>query len=149
MIYGVDLGKRSVYIAGIEGAHLFLRKLELKIRTNTRQDELVKISKFVRDNTQDGGYLFCEEPPLAGSRNIRTALNLSQTAGVIVASTLAEASLIPVASWKKDVIGNGAADKAGVSRWLNDHHPSYFAACEGDQNLIDATCLALYGLHHV
>jgi len=143
MSWGVDLGVRSVYAAHLDGLTLQLYSFVLK-RGLGRALELSQISEWIDKTISTEEPVYIEEPPLAGSRNIRTALQLSMTAGVI-ASRLPQAEFVPVASWKKKVVGRGNMDKTGVSQWLNLLHPDYFVLCAGDQNHIDATCIALFG----
>ncbi len=52
---------------------------------------------------------------------------------------------VNVMAWKKDIVGKGNASKDEVAAWLEVHHPDYYEQCHGDQNLVDATCVALYG----
>ena len=143
MSWGVDIGVRSVYAARIDST-LQLYSFVLK-RGLDRALELNQIAEWIDRTISKDEQVFIEEPPLAGSRNVRTALQLAMTAGA-VASKLPHAEFVPVASWKKKVIGRGNVDKTGVSQWLNLSHPDYFVSCAGDQNHIDATCIAIYGI---
>jgi Holliday junction resolvasome RuvABC endonuclease subunit len=141
--WGVDLGVRSLYVARIEGAEIDLYSHNtLKIHKQERYVELSILREWLGGLGLSGSW-FAEEPPLAGSRNLQTFLHLSQVSGVVACSV--PATLVPVSSWKKGTIGNGSASKERVSGWLRTTHPAFFAACEEDQNLIDATCIALYG----
>lgn len=139
----MDLGIRSVHAAHLAGDTLQLYSFVLK-RGLSRALELQRIGEWARRTIGDAPEVYIEEPPLAGSRNVRTALQLAMTAGVI-ASQCPSATFVPVASWKKKVVGKGNVDKSGVSEWLNLSHPDYFVQCAGDQNHVDATCIALYG----
>jgi Holliday junction resolvasome RuvABC endonuclease subunit len=50
-----------------------------------------------------------------------------------------------VSSWKKAVVGRGNADKGQVAESLRLRWPTLFSATEGNQDAIDASCIALYG----
>lgn len=141
--WGIDIGVRSLYVARIEGGKLDLfSHKSLKIHQQQRYVELSMLRAWLGQFPPAGTW-WAEEPPLAGSRNLQTFLHLSQVSGVVACSV--PATLVPVAEWKKGTIGNGGASKERVSGWLSATHPAFFAACEEDQNLIDATCIALYG----
>jgi Holliday junction resolvasome RuvABC endonuclease subunit len=93
--------------------------------------------------------VFIEEPLVAGARNIRTALKMSQAVGAMVAGVgiyTDKCYLVPVSTWKKAVIGNGSASKEQVALWLSRHHPSYSSQCDGSQDLTDACCIARFGV---
>jgi hypothetical protein len=141
--WGVDLGVRSLYVARLDDGDLSLHSHNsLKIHQQPRYVELSMLRAWLGTFSPTGSW-FCEEPPLAGSRNLQTFLHLSQTSGVVACSV--PAVLVPVSSWKLVTIGNGNASKELIAGWLAARHPAYFEACAGDQNLIDATCIALYG----
>lgn len=143
MIWGVDLGVRSLHAFGLveDGSGFAVSVFADKMETRSR--ELKALSKKFYDIFDRDDVIFVEEPPLAGSRNVRTFAALHQvfsvalTQGPNVYST-------EVATWKKEVVGAGNAKKEDVARWLETRHPSYSSLC-GDQNLIDAACIALYG----
>lgn len=83
---------------------------------------------------------------LGMSRNVRTARSLARVEGALaVAARQAGAQVVSAepATWKKAVVGVGNADKQAVSRWLERHHPNWHGNCH-TQDLIDATCLALF-----
>jgi Holliday junction resolvasome RuvABC endonuclease subunit len=142
-VWGIDLGVRSLYVARIDddGIQLFSHK-SLVIHEQERYVELSILRQWLQQFSPTGRW-FAEEPPLAGARNLQTFLHLGQVSGVVGAST--PAFNVPVSSWKKGTVGNGSASKDLVSRWLHRRYPAYFKACAGDQNLVDATCIALYG----
>jgi hypothetical protein len=89
-----------------------------------------------------GDFIFVEEPPKV--RNMRVFGQLSMSAGAILSAT-ETGYLVPVDSWKAAVIGRGGVGKPDVAEWLRVHHPKFSEECEGDQNLVDAACIALYG----
>lgn len=87
------------------------------------------------------------EAPIQGmSRNVRVGISLAMVAGaVVVAAQQAGASVdvVPPATWKKAVVGFGNANKDQVNDFLAKHHPRLHAKCPS-QDMVDATCIALY-----
>lgn len=143
-IWGVDLGVRSAYAAGLgDGGVLVLDCLLQRPNKISRSRELRLLHEWAHRTFAPDDAVYIEEPPLAGSRNLRVFLHLGQVAGVIASAC--EAVLVPVSSWKKGTVGNGAASKELVASWLSRRHPDLYRQCGGDQNRIDATCIALYG----
>ena len=93
--------------------------------------------------------VFCEEPVSAGARNLRTYGQLAMSVGAILSGTTLytpKCYLVPVSKWKMVTVGSGNASKEQVALWLNRVHPSYALDCAGSQDLIDACCIARYGL---
>lgn len=143
MIWGVDLGVRSLYAFGIEEhGSPFAAKVEVP-KMDTRQSELKGLLHEFKEIFEKDDIVFVEEPPLAGSRNIRVfaALHQAYTTALLSAPT---AYPVEVSTWKKETVGKGNATKDDVSEWLQRVHPDYAALC-GDQNHTDASCIAIYG----
>lgn len=135
--HGVDIGVRSLYIFSDDGPHRVVAK------KTSREDELSELLQHFRQFVGHGDTVFCEEPPLAGTRNIRTFMSLSQISTIPLLSG-ARCVMVPVATWKKHVVGHGNATKPDVDVWLATNHPCMHAKC-ADQNDVDAACLYLYG----
>jgi Holliday junction resolvasome RuvABC endonuclease subunit len=143
MIWGIDLGVRSVHLAGIEGYGHYTDTFTVPIQV-IRSFELDKIKAYLAGSgISEDDDVFVETPPMV--RNIRTHGEMHQVLGTVL-STVGGRE-VNVSSWKQATVGAGNADKISVSRWLKENHPSYSAQCGGDQNLVDATCIALYGQH--
>jgi hypothetical protein len=95
---------------------------------------------------------FIEEAPVAGARNLRTALKLAMSVGAIAAAITGfteRCYLVPVDRWKKGTVGHGGASKPDVALWLSGAHPEYSVACDGSQDLIDACAISCYGIQVV
>ena len=93
--------------------------------------------------------VFCEEAVSAGARNLRTYGQMAMSVGAILAgvtSCTPRCYLVPVSTWKRGTCGSGNASKEQVALWLNRVLPNYAAECGGRQDLIDACCIARYGL---
>lgn len=139
---GVDLGVRHIAIAKFSNEQLFLKFYETP--KSTRWDELNNLREVLDFYTGIRDTTWIEEPPLAGIRNVRTLVQLNQTAGAL-AITSAPAFFVPVSSWKKQIVGKGNASKEEVSAFLKNEYPRHFDSCQENQNLVDAVCIALYG----
>lgn len=99
-------------------------------------------------------HIFCEEP--LALKNGKTTRLLALAAGAIWAAHLEYSVFwhwVDVASWKKDVCGNGNIDKAGITAyslrelggeeyWEEDHHDANCLAVYGERWLQDATVVA-------
>lgn len=138
---GVDCGGSKVAIALLEEGQLYTHVLVSK--QNDRHGALRDIGKFVSLflNRCDVVYV---EKPLVG-RGIAASLQVAQTAGAVMSHLSVPSYFVPVQTWKKAVTGNGNAPKGLVGNTLEELHPSYSQLCGGDQDLVDATCIALYG----
>lgn len=140
-VWGIDLGVRSIHLAKLEGGELNVRSI--RSETKARWQEIfhlqLELNGFLPRDT-----IFIEEPPMVRSQKVHGQMH--QVVGLAISQALpAHSFLVNVKTWKKDLIGNGNAPKTAVTQWLNDHYPSYSAICGEDQDLTDATCIALYG----
>lgn len=153
--WGVDLGVRSATLAGIGPGDRF-ELLSIGRPTpkgkisdqgpHERWVELAQLARTIHDLVHPGDFVYLEEPPVAGARNLRTYGKLSMAAGAVTSASQAPVILVPVDTWKMAVLGKGGLSKDEVSRRLCALHPKYSLLCDNDQNRVDATCLALYGL---
>lgn len=88
------------------------------------------------------------ESAVVGRGGVRTTMVQCYTAGAIMGALHDEGIVTQIAnvsSWKKRVVGRGNATKEDVSKWLRLRWPDFFSATRGNQDLVDATCIALYG----
>jgi hypothetical protein len=146
--WGVDIAMRSFHAVRISDKGISMRSFVI---TPAKGRDRALTLRALGDEfavTIWGESVYIEEPPLAGAKNLRTFKALAETAGALMGRAEGAVTYVPVSSWKKEVCGNGSLDKAGVARWLADNHPAYLDRCGGDQNLVDATCIALYGFAH-
>lgn len=143
-VYGVDIGVRSFAVVHLwdTGAQPWFETFTVPKSNRQRELQVLynEVAAFNAEST-----LFAEEPPLAGSRNVRVAFQLNQVFGSILSAFPGHAYAVPVPSWKKAICGRGNIDKSSVADWLRAHHPELHQQCGGDQNLVDAACIALYG----
>ena len=140
MIYGVDLGMRSLYIYGTEDIHI------VSVPKGDRYLEIYSMAKWVSQIFDKDDTVFYEEPVLAGPKNIRTIIGLAQSSAALLSGSVAHCYEVPVGTWKKEVVGKGNAKKEEVAAWLKENDPESFDRCGEDQNLIDAACIQKYGI---
>ena len=150
-IVGIDLGTRKAALAEFNitarGVVTLRSCLAVYVHPTQRGKELSRLSHDVGEICAHANYVFIEEP-LVG-RGVKASMQISQTAGAIMANLATRGihnELVNVKHWKKDVVGNGNASKEMIKMWLNTHHTAYDAACEGDQDKVDACCIGLFGI---
>lgn len=145
MIIGCDPAskKLSLFAIGpITGAfHIEVKRTDRWQEIRELREALVKQLDIWRDYNP---VLFCEEPVLAGARNIRSTILIAETVGLVLSMPI-PTRLIEVSTWKKIAVGNGHASKDDVSNWLKVEHPGYHHLCGGNQDLIDAAAIAVAG----
>jgi Holliday junction resolvasome RuvABC endonuclease subunit len=146
IVAGVDLGVRKAAITIMDGDTITC-SMAFESNARTRSLQLSQVAQWVREvcNGHRVDVVYVEEP-LVG-RSTRISLQIAQTAGAVLAyvSHLSDSYLVPTTTWKKEVVGHGGANKEKISEWLDSHYHDYSVQCDGDQDRVDATCIALYG----
>lgn len=98
---------------------------------------------------QDAVSLAFIESPVVGRGGVKSTVVQAFTSGV-VQSELVEAGfgvhLVPVQTWKKQVIGKGNATKTEVVEWGESKGFKHLKAAKMDQDVVDATAIATYGV---
>jgi Holliday junction resolvasome RuvABC endonuclease subunit len=86
------------------------------------------------------------EDTLIGN-NRKYSIQLTEVKGAVMSSLayLCDVRLVNVSTWKKQVVGDGHANKDSVRDYIHVTHPAYAPLCGSDQDLYDAACIALYG----
>lgn len=105
--------------------------------------------RFVQSLAYEANHKFAfVEAPVVGRGGVRSTMVQCFTSGAIQGA-LHELGFVTeianVSSWKKRVVGKGNATKPEVAEYLRLRWPSLYARTGGDQDLIDACCIALYG----
>lgn len=88
------------------------------------------------------------EAPLVGRGGVRTTMVQCFTSGAVQGALNGlgfSTEVANVSSWKKRVVGRGNAKKPEIAEFLRINHPELFRATSGNQDLVDASCIALYG----
>lgn len=141
MIVGIDPAMRSLAVV----SDTFARKYE--ILGTARDIEVAYLHEMLTDLLRPSATeprVFVEAPIQGASRNVQTSVKIAMTVGAVLATGY-RTQLVSPSAWKLAVCGKGSLDKAGVSAWLAQNNPAYYSRCDGDQDLIDATCIYLYG----
>jgi len=92
-------------------------------------------------------YAFIESP-VVGRGGVRSTMVQCFTSGAIQGALYESGITTQVAnvsSWKKSVVGKGNATKEEVAEFIRLRWNDIFATASGNQDLIDASCIALYG----
>lgn len=149
MIYGLDLGTRRIAVACAETGWWGVKK----VRDSGKHAVPIEESGYelglwlAEVMPLDLQAVFYIERPFVGRPhgNVRTAIGQALTVGGVLAQAPGETHLIEQAEWKKAVVGSGNASKADIWEWLAATHPALSEAADGDQDVIDAFCISLYG----
>jgi Holliday junction resolvasome RuvABC endonuclease subunit len=147
MIVGFDLSSRKLAAVSLDPVSSWTYEPPKKEKDRARVlkhflDELVDLFEERRPR-----WVFIEHP-LVGRGGAHATIVQAQVHGVVsaVAATYADGVYtVNVQSWKKEVVGNGRADKDRVRQWLEESHPHLAELAGADQDLVDAACVALYG----
>lgn len=144
MIWGIDLGVRSAYLSGLnpESGAWLMAEVTVPQRP-VRSLELGALVTRVGEHVREEDEVFIECPPMAGSRNIGTFGALNQVLGALLGRI--GGTPVNVMQWKQAVVGKGNASKDEVRAWLEVHNHQAWFLSAGDQNSVDAACIALYG----
>ena len=142
MIFGVDCGKNRVHIVGDGTA------FECVVKPGTPRDEALfhmreGLSKWLvleQDATRHGTRLYVEAPVVAGARNLQATIGIAETVGMVL-SLGYPATLVPISTWKKAVVGSGNAKKEDVEAW----YKSTGGTLKG-QDFYDAAAIRAYGV---
>lgn len=95
-------------------------------------------------------HLFIEQPVVGVGGPRSTIVQAQSGAAVTLAAVRTGAASITEVNnktWKKAVVGNGNSSKDAVKAWLEAKHPDKYALCPDDQDLVDAVCIGLFGVH--
>lgn len=145
MIWGIDPASKKIAVFTEDGPGNVGCEL-IQVSRSNRNDELLSMRRrlmFVLSRDRDP-VIYCEEPVVAGARNLRSTILVAETVGMILALN-AVVHLVPVSSWKKATVGKGNATKDEVTAWLREEHPHYDSLCGSSQDLRDAAAIYLYG----
>lgn len=94
----------------------------------------------------DASTVWVAERPLVHHQrpNIRTAVGMSLSAGAAMATLPGQVIFLNSPStWKKELCGNGSADKPAIRAWVEASEPTLAALCGEVQDRYDAVGIAL------
>lgn len=101
-----------------------------------------------REKCKDGTIHCFYEMPILGRGGFRSTIVQCFTSGAVqgaIYERKCSAYAVNVSSWKKAVVGKGNADKSQVAEYLRLRWNAIYSAAEGNQDIYDATAIALYG----
>ena len=159
-VVGVDLGIRKLAYSIWRGGELTAVGA-VESKAGMRQDELFEVADYLHQalyelvEIQKANVLVVIEEPLIGN-NRKYSMKIAQTYGAVLASlamvdanpedgTL-EVLEVNVGTWKKQVIGDGHADKESIRNYIRVVNQRYSDLCGYDQDKYDAACVGLYGV---
>lgn len=147
-VIGVDLGISKVALVFTDGSDI-LAETHAVSPGSSRADCLRELGMFANSLA-----LFCQpssiwiEDTLIGN-NRKYSIQLAETKGAVMAALAIRhvpIHLVNVATWKKEIVGKGNADKEAVRNHIQVTRGAYAPHCGEDQDLYDASCVAIYGL---
>lgn len=155
-VFGMDLSSRKLAIVQLDletdGNFAFWTFTADKKEKNRGKvlaylnEELDSLFDIVMLGEDD--YVFVEHP-VVGRGGAHATIVQAQVQGVVLSSSVlcGASGVYPVnvQTWKKDIVGNGRADKDRVREFLSESHPLLSELAGEDQDLVDASCVALYG----
>lgn len=160
VVFGIDPSSKKMAIVALYDDQVITKVVHA--RTNlTQAASLVDLGSGVAEfcgdtmfnlGLENGPVVFYMEEPVVG-RNIKSTVVQAQAGGAVMYS-LYDNFAEPIfqvnnKTWKKDIVGNGNASKDMVGLWLLQNHKPLYDLTGGDQDLIDATCIALYAREKV
>lgn len=151
--YGLDLSSRKIAMFCIDErrttTQYVAETIEVK-KLQSRAEELYQMEHQLRVVLQecDPGWVYIEDP-VVGRGGARPTILQAQVDSLIQVAAVRFAHLgcysVNNKTWKKAIVGNGNANKEQVAAWLATTHPVLSRVVDGDQDLVDAACVALYG----
>ena len=144
---GVDLGVHKVALAGFVSGD-YHNTVWQTLATN-RSLQLHELAMSVRDTF---GFWHIHqvwiEDTLVGN-NRKYSIQLTEVRGAVMAALAMDfdVRLVNNKTWKKQIVGDGNASKDSVRDYIHVTHGAYAPLCGSDQDLYDATCIALYARH--
>jgi crossover junction endodeoxyribonuclease RuvC len=149
---GVDFGVRRVALSVADPD--LMEEMILRPRTHPVGEAndpvaLEDLARYTYEYVSSyGPDLVVIESPIQGvSVNVKVGLRLAQVAGVLVVACRQAGSstvLVGPTEWKKAITGHGNANKGQIAEWLQANRPDLAEACGASQDLVDATCMALF-----
>lgn len=153
---GIDPSSRKVGVVVLSPVPLVFKEdapKKLKHRAHVCAhffDWSVHLFCRLRDEFGSGGVAaWIEEPIINKKAGPKVSMLQGQVEGVLMAaahqSGVTSVYSVHHTEWKKEVVGHGNPGKPAIGSWLEQHQPELASLAGGDQDLIDAACIALYG----
>lgn len=147
-VMGVDLGiKKAAFSVWEDDILVYTDAFESHALDRASQLDQVSAWLFISDIRAQADYIVIEDTLIGNNR--KYSIRLAQMMGACLAA-LAEKGdhilLANVGHWKKEVLGNGHADKVAIRSYVNEMSMAYSALCGDDQDQFDAACIGYYGV---
>jgi len=152
---GIDPASSKVALVALgDGGTLCLARLHGKLGKSGGEScakAMEVVGQFVTDMREawpEVGLMAWIEAGVVGRGGVRATLVQSYTSGAIQGKLHecgVPVSTVNVSTWKKNVVGRGNATKEDVGSWLRLRWPYLHSVAGGNQDLMDATAIALYG----
>lgn len=153
LIIGLDPSSRKLAFVvtgpAIESSQVdFIRVTKIVQRCRAATDAVHRLIE--RYAWMDGAkYVFIESPVYTARAGARSLIPQATVFGAILAAFARHHQYIvePVNNtvWKKGIVGSGNASKRDVGVAVEHLWPSIYRTIAGDQDLLDAAAIALYG----
>lgn len=145
-VMGVDLGIHKVAMFGWDGDIAYVNATPVDPGFS-RAVQLHVLSAVVHDmaDFHAADVVWIEDTLIGNNR--KYSLQLTEVRGAVMAALGRQwdVRLVNVATWKKQVVGDGHANKDSIRDYIHVTHGPYAPLCGSDQDLYDACCIALYG----
>ena len=142
MAFGVDCAKNRVHVVGEHASFATQKKpgTPRDVALQEMSDDLTSFFRAQKIAFDSGVRLYVEAAVVAGARNIQATIGIAETVGMVLSLGF-PATLVPISSWKKRVVGKGNATKEDVEEWYR----STGGTLQG-QDFYDAAALHAYGV---
>lgn len=155
-VIGIDPSSKAIAWCRIDEDDITVGKIKLGKTADKFAPWKLRIAerelRRVFPNANRTCHLFLEAPIVGGGSatpaRVASTLPQAYVSGVIQAHFArqgATVDLVHLATWKAQVIGNGGASKAEVARVIRLRWPGIAEQAGGDQDILDASGIALYG----
>ena len=94
--------------------------------------------------------VFIEAPTLVGRAGAKALIPQAQVNGalLVAASSVSQVVVIenvPITQWKKQIVGNGNANKSQIAAWCKRYWTDAYALADGTQDFYDAAGINRFG----
>lgn len=146
LVVGADLSSRTLAFVDEERSTKFEVPKKMRERGEILRTLFLMSIEHLHYN---GDFYIYVEDPVVGRGGSRATILQSQVQGIVLSVAVQSGALgvygVNNKSWKKVVVGNGNASKDEVAQWLEEHEPDLAERAGSDQDLVDASCIHLYG----
>lgn len=140
LVAGFDVGSRKVAITVMDVVtEQIVTYREVVAKKTSRAQEINEVVTGVEDLIPRIDFAVVEEPLIG--RGTRASLMVTQTVGGllhVLGAKPTTTTLVPVATWKKDVLGHGHSTKEDIRAWVEDTYGLHLKS----QDLNDSVAIA-------